>query len=640
MTKFVHRALVLLLSAILVLCGVTTIIGVRHVHAKAEVQKYVATYGTYVNSGSKEKPFNAEKVFRANDFTSSRIAFLQFDVSDFFNGGGTATKTELVLNLSQAPTSTELTVDFSKNDEWKGGTEKDALLWGDRTAIYNEIEASLQSKYVVPPIEGELRLDITNITDWVTANASDYVLSFRLLAQKSQNIWFHSQNATDETLRPYIEFNRQSTTASHKVTLDVGEGGRILPVAADVVDNEVTVEEGSALQLKVLPDPGYEISELTIDGENAMSRLDKYSVLLSDVSADVSVAARFVAKSDGRIYPTDDFTRARVSTSPISDEDLRVKTAGGVGDTTRISYLKFDLTTYEASKNASLNFYATGGGDWQGNFAITMYGFNFTEWSETDEYTWGSFPLNGLLSVDEANMAVVASATRLGEISIGKSAAWYTFDLSGWLREQKMLGASEVTLAMVGSKVTGSYAVVRSKDSTEVDTIGGELTRPYIDTAPLTYSVTVSPSDNGNVSANSSVARNGNVTVQITPETGFGLSRLVVNGQDVTDKVIDGKYYLNNVTADVTVSAEFASEFVVEINVSDNLAVYDGQGNRITGEIGVPTGSEIGLFFVPDNGYRAEVKINGQPTDKFRHNRLTMTVTQAMTLNATATSIL
>lgn len=639
MTKFLYRTAVILISAVLALCSVAAVVSLRYVHAEVAGQKYVATYGTYVNSGSKTKPFNKEAVFRTNDFTSSRIAFLQFDVSDFFLNGGAAAKTELVINLSQAPTSTEITVDFSKNDEWKGGAEKDALLWADRTAIYDEIEESLQMKYTIQPVAGELRLDITHITDWIAENASDYVLSFRLLAKSKQNISFHSQNAADETLRPYIEFNYQSTAPTHKIKLNCGAGGRILPVAAEAVDNEVTVEEGAALQLKVLPDPGYDISSLTFDGEDAMSRLDKYSVLLSDINADVTVSAQFVAKPDGRIYPTDDFTRARHTTSPISDEELRVKTAKDVGDTTRVSYMKFDLAAYEMSKNAFFNFYATGGGDWQGNFALTLYGFNFTDWKETDTYEWGTFPLNGLLSINEASTAVVDSATRLGEISVGKNAAWYTFDMSDWLRERKMLGATEVTLAMVGSKVTGSYAVVRSKDSTEVDS-SGSLTRPYIDTSPREYSVTVTPSSNGSVSVSDSIAQNGNAIVRIMPESGFGLRKLLVNGQDVTDKVIDRKYYLNNVTDNVTISTEFVAEVSVAIDISDNLVVYDGQGNLISDTISVPADSELDLFFVPDTGYKVEVKINGEPTGDFRQNRLTMTVARAMTLSASAVAIL
>lgn len=611
--------------------------------AVAEGDKFTATYGTYISSYSKTSTYDDAAEFRINGSTSGRVGYLQFDLTEYLTVHSSIQKAELVLNLTNtAPASgAKVSVAYSQSDGWKGGDNKDNFNWNDGTRgpINNGVVSSLTKEYALPVSLGEFRMDITDMINWVIENHGtqvndeqvDYVISIRLLSQSG--FYFSSQNAEEE-LRPYIQFDYVPSAPGVKVTLSGDGNGRLIPDALEVTDGAITVEEGGSVRINVLPNPGYEIKEVKVGGEDKTASVENYALLLEDIRTQTEVNVTFIKQEDGKIYPTDDFTRARHSDTPISAADLRVKTAGGIGDTTRVSYLKFDLTDYDGKKDAYFNFYASGGGDWKGNFNFTVYGYNYTAWAEGNSYTWASYPLDGLLSIDENNKAAMAHATVVATASIAQRAAWYSVEITNYLREQKLIGSSAVTFALVGTDVTGSFALLRSKDSAEV--VEGKLTYPYIECRDTIYSITCDEAQNGSLQFEGSAARHQNVTVTVVPEAGYALSKLTVNGEDVTALVSGNAYCLVNVTSDIKLEAQFTRAATVTLNVGEHVKAYDGQGNALSGELKLAEGSTLEIFLLPDAGYKAVV--SGDCTAEY--NKISLTVSGDATITVSAAALL
>ncbi len=81
---------------------------------------------------------------------------------------------------------------------------------------------------------------------------------------------------------------------------------------------------------------------------------------------------------------------------------------------------------------------------------------------------------------------------------------------------------------------------------------------PGVSAADGGYTITVSPSENGTVTADKSAATEGEtITLTVAPDEMYKLESLVVNQTDVTTSVVDGKYAFEMPAEAVTVTASF-----------------------------------------------------------------------------------
>lgn len=89
-----------------------------------------------------------------------------------------------------------------------------------------------------------------------------------------------------------------------------------------------------------------------------------------------------------------------------------------------------------------------------------------------------------------------------------------------------------------------------------------------------TYKITLNTVGNGKMTSSaSSVSRNGNVTLTLTPNSGEELVSLVVNGSDVTSSVTDNgdgtySYKVTSITAAVTATATFTTNGTVDNTIN------------------------------------------------------------------------
>lgn len=346
-----------ILCLLAVFCLCFGLLSVNSPKAAAETQgqvktRYYAQYGTYISSEAKTTVYNTAEIFQVYNQGNGKIAYLQFDLTEFLSTEEPINRAELVLYLSQEPTDNSLQLRYATNNVWNDQAErKDEFCWDPsttRSAINNSV--IFDKKYdITGAKEGPVRFDILEFINYVKENYGteqksytvDYVVTLVVRSGGSRAVNFYSQNA-EEHLRPYIEFNYVPTEPTYDIVLNVGENGGIYSnreiVEAEGIKKLVIAEGGDAI-IKVIPDAGYEIDTFTIDGEDALDLLNNYQLTLSEVQKNYVISATFKqTTANNIIYPLSDMALV-LDNSKIDKTELRVKTATNVGSTTRVAYL-------------------------------------------------------------------------------------------------------------------------------------------------------------------------------------------------------------------------------------------------------------------------------------------------------------
>ena len=134
----------------------------------------------------------------------------------------------------------------------------------------------------------------------------------------------------------------------------------------------------------------------------------------------------------------------------------------------------------------------------------------------------------------------------------------------------------------------------------------------------ILYQITIAQSQNGNVTADkASCAQNETVTLTVTPDKDYKLESLLVNGNDVTSQVAEGKYTFAMPGQNVTVTATFkpahVHNWIYDTIDSDD----DGALDTIKETCGAGCGhSKTITLKVPSNvvydGTRKEATVDGE----------------------------
>lgn len=135
-------------------------------------------------------------------------------------------------------------------------------------------------------------------------------------------------------------------------------------------------------------------------------------------------------------------------------------------------------------------------------------------------------------------------------------------------------------------------------------TAGQEL---YATFKPLVYAVHISCGSNGTVTVDSeSIAYGQSVSFTITPDEGYMIEEVLFNGNDVTNKVRNGKYTVTSVQGEVYLSVKFK---VAEFNIS---VVCGAGGSVVSSAQFVNYGESVIFTITPDYGRKIQsVILNG-----------------------------
>ncbi len=163
----------------------------------------------------------------------------------------------------------------------------------------------------------------------------------------------------------------------------------------------------------------------------------------------------------------------------------------------------------------------------------------------------------------------------------------------GYEIESIILNGTDIT----SSFNDGSYTLKGVTDEQEL----------YATFKPLVYAVNISCGSNGTVTSDSEVVTYGqSVGFSIIPDEGYMIDEVLYNGNDVTNKVKNGKYTVTNVQGEVFLSVTFK---IAEFNIS----VVCGAGGNVTSSAQfVNYGDNVTFTITPDEGRKIKsVFLNG-----------------------------
>ena len=151
--------------------------------------------------------------------------------------------------------------------------------------------------------------------------------------------------------------------------------------------------------------------------------------------------------------------------------------------------------------------------------------------------------------------------------------------------------------------------------------------KKIVESAPITYTLSITSFGGGSVSYHSTIIRNqttsfpveqnSSATIELIPDDGFEINSVKVNDVDITSDVSNGKYTISNIIENIALSVVFEAipptTYTLSITASGNgSAAYGGTTIRSnTSSFTVNEGDYATVTFNPDSGYRiASVKVN------------------------------
>ena len=415
---------------------------------------------------------------------------------------------------------------------------------------------------------------------------------------------------------------------TYTLSIQSGSGGTVSYKGSTFTNqtSNFTVDEGSSATLTFTPNTGYYLSSLTVNGTDVTSKVSNNSYTISNITAATTVVAKFSQY-----------------TYTLS---VQGSSGGSVsyGSTSWTNATKtFDITY---GSNATLKFTPSDGYYLS---ALTVDGTDVTSKVANNSYTISSIKANTSVVVSFSTVPITTYSVSIqsgsgGSVSYGGT-TWTNLTKNFTVNE-----GSDATLTFTPnegyylSSLTVNGTDVTSKVSNNSYTVSNisAATTVVAMFSQYTYTLNIKASSGGNVSYSSTswtnstktynITYGSDATLTFTPNSGYYLSSLTVNGTDVTSKVSNNSYTVSNITANTTVVATFSeipvTTYTLTVsagangNVSCNGTTWTNSINSFT----VEAGSQIALAFSPNSGYYlSSLSVNGEDvTSSVANNTYTL----------------
>lgn len=251
--------------------------------------------------------------------------------------------------------------------------------------------------------------------------------------------------------------------------------------------------------------------------------------------------------------------------------------------------------------------------DSNGNYCVTVTDNNNCSVSECSNITLPDIDIN--ISNAEHGSIIGENTVAFGED--------YTFTVIP--DDCYQIGTVTVNGNAVTLDANNSYTI---QNVTTEQTINATFTQ-------ISYTITASAGNGGTISnvGSTSVNCGDDITYTITPDEGYMISDVIVDGQNIGT---ESSYLFTNVTSDHTISATFeiipAGEVVIVINA-------DTEGGSVspTGTQTITEGEDFTFTVTPDDCYEiGTVTVNGNEVSLDENNSYTIAnVTEPQSINAT-----
>ena len=437
-------------------------------------------------------------------------------------------------------------------------------------------------------------------------------------------------------------FNRISPQSKSLVAVGINSGIAI-PVPIDFnftkvsnlklngtsVNGSVTTVGG--LKYLVFAQTG--TAQSVIDGKNLTYTYSTGNSLSDAASMDVTVMLSYTATTyslsiqsgaggsvsyDGttitnttRSFTVAEGTSATITISPNSGYRLSRLTVNGTNVTSSVSNNKYTINNITTNTSVVVAFE---------QIPVTTYSLSIQSGA------------GGSVSYDGTT---VTNKTQSFTVAEGTSATITISPNSGYRLSRLTVNGTNVTSSVSNNQYTISNITA---NTTVVAT--------FEQIPATTYSLSIQSGAGGSVSYDGTTVTNTtrsftvnegtSATITITPNTGYKLSKLTVNGTNVTSSVSNNKYTINSISANMTVVVTFVQiTYTLSVQATGNGTVtYNSTATKNnTNSFTVNHGSSATLTISADNGYRlASLKVNGtNVTSSVSNNQYTISSITANT---------
>ena len=401
---------------------------------------------------------------------------------------------------------------------------------------------------------------------------------------------------------------------TYSLSIQSGAGGSVSYDGTTVTNKtqSFTVNEETSATVTITPNTGYKLSKLTVNGTDVTSSVKDNQYTISNISANTTIVATFEqitytlsvqatgngsvayngtsAKNTTRNFEVNHGTSATLTITPDAGYRLASLTVNGTNVTSSVSNNRYTINSISGNTTVVATFE---------QIPVTSYSLSIQSGAG------GSVSFDG---------TTITNKTQSFTINEGTSATITITPNTGYKLSKLTVNGTNVTSSVSNNKYT-------------INSISANTT-VVVTFEQITYSLSVQATGNGTVTYNSTATKNktnsftvnhgSSATLSITPDSGYRLASLTVNGTDVTSSVSNNQYTISNITANTTVVAMFEQIPVTTYSLSIQSGAggsvsYDGTTiTNKTQSFTIAEGSSVTIEMTPNTGYKLlALTVNG-----------------------------
>ena len=380
-----------------------------------------------------------------------------------------------------------------------------------------------------------------------------------------------------------------------------------------------TVNEGTSATITFSPSSGYRIASVRVNNTDVTSSVSNNQYTLSNIAANITLSVKFEAipattyslsisasgngsatydgttiRGTTRSFTLNESSSATVSFAPDSGHRIASVMVNNTDVTSSIANNQYTISNITANTTLNVAFEA---------IPATTYSLDITASG------------NGSATYDGTT---VRGTTRSFTLNEGSSATVSFAPDSGHRIASVMVNNTDVTSSVSNNQYTISNIKANTTLSVTFEAIPA-----------TTYSLSITASGNGSATYDGTTVKNEtraftveegtSATVSFSPDNGNSVSRVKLNGADVTGQVSGNRYTISNITANTTMEVVFVEDV--------NALTVDGINYTVTSQAAKTvkvSGCSTGLVLtvpatVTQNG--TTWTVTGIDTDALKNNK-------------------